>query len=193
MIKGIYLAAGSGKRFGSQKMLTLLDGIPLFIHSLKSCVFSELEKIIVVLGFEAEKMEREIRKFFPNKKKIIIVINPEYRKGLISSFNAGLKETGKKVEGVMMILGDMPFVNSKTVNRILDHRVPGKFIIPDINGRLAHPRIIPVEFFDDFLNLGSVDSGKSIISEHKDSVVRVKFNDELIFKDIDTKIQLGKI
>ena len=190
MITGIFLAAGKGDRFGSQKMVALTGGNPLFFQGLKSCSLSGLNEIIVVLGFEAEQVKKKIDEYFPGSGKIRTIINRNYERGMISSFNAGLRILNNNVDGAMMILGDMPFISSNSIDRIIARWSKGKFVIPEVNEILTHPRIIPKEIFQDFFELEYSSTGKSVILKNQDIIEIVKFKDEEEFKDIDTEFQL---
>jgi Uncharacterized MobA-related protein len=66
MIKAIFLAAGQSKRLkGENKLLKKFKKKPLIIHSLNSLIKSKINKIIIVLGFESQKIKKVIKR---NKK-----------------------------------------------------------------------------------------------------------------------------
>ncbi|HUP83456.1 MAG TPA: NTP transferase domain-containing protein, partial [Candidatus Limnocylindria bacterium] len=49
----VVLAAGAGKRFGGQKLLAELNGIPILQYVLNLAAVAELDPVVVVLGAEA--------------------------------------------------------------------------------------------------------------------------------------------
>ena len=66
MISSILLAAGQSKRFKNENKLTkVYKNKPLINHILSSLIRSEINKIILVLGYEASK----IKKFQEKVKK----------------------------------------------------------------------------------------------------------------------------
>jgi len=190
MVPGIFLAAGEGKRFGSGKLLSILDGTPLIVKSLKASVESSLEEIYVVLGHEAEKIEKSIRDYFPGNGKIKILINPDYKKGMISSFNTGLSELKDGTSGAVMILADMPFIRSETINKLIRSWNGSDLLIPEVNGKKTHPRILPASVFNDFLKIGFLVSGKEVLGKNRRKIKTVLFRDDKEFRDIDLESDL---
>lgn len=189
MIPGIFLAAGEGKRFGSDKLLTLLDDEPIIVKSLKASIGSSLEEIIVVLGHESEKIKRVIEAYFRDCRKLKFIVNPDYREGMISSLNSGLSDLGD-VSGAMMILGDMPYVRSDTIDKLIRSWNGKDFLVPEVNGNLTHPRIIPSSLFEDFIESDLLSSGKKILKKNLIKLKTVLFRNGDQFRDIDLKSDL---
>ena len=163
MLPGIFLAAGKGKRFGSQKLTYPFKNEPLIVRGLRSCIQSELNEIIVVLGYESDKVKKVIEEYFSGNKKLRIIINNDFSKGMISSFNSGLEILDREAKGVMMILADMPFISSSAINKLIESWNGDEMIIPEVNGSYTHPRIIPSCLFPAFLGLDQFNSGKDIL------------------------------
>ncbi|MEN8222756.1 MAG: nucleotidyltransferase family protein [Acidobacteriota bacterium] len=190
MVAGIFLAAGEGRRFGSGKLLSPVDGVPVIVRSLKASVESSLGEIIVVLGHEADLIEKKIREYFAGTGKLRIVINSNFKEGMISSLNCGLKELKEGTDGAMMILGDMPFVRSDTINKLIRSWNGRDFLIPEVNGKKVHPRIIPEAVFKDFQELDSLGSGKAVLEKNRNIIKTVAFRSEKEFRDIDLRSDL---
>jgi len=193
IISGVFLAAGAGVRFGSQKILADMDGVSVIVKGLKSCTASDLDEIIVVLGYKSNEVREEIEKYFPDNNKLRIAVNQNYSKGLISSFNTGLKLLSVKCTGAMMLLGDMPFVSTETINCLIAVSEVNKIILPEVDGKFFHPRIIPSEIFHDFLELEEQNSGKDILNRNRNIIKSVVFENKYEFYDIDTKDDLPNL
>src|SRR4029450_4733047 len=56
LIGGLVLAAGAATRFGAQKQLAELDGIPLLEHSLRTMTAAPVGRVVVVLGSGADEI-----------------------------------------------------------------------------------------------------------------------------------------
>ena len=66
MIKAILLAAGQSKRLkGQNKLIKKFKSIPLINHVLGSLLKSKVNKIIIVIGYQKEKIKKIVKK---NKK-----------------------------------------------------------------------------------------------------------------------------
>ena len=93
MIKAILLAAGQSKRLkGQNKLIKKFKSIPLINHVLGSLLKSKVNKIIIVIGYQKEKIKKIVKK----NKKILYVNNKNYKKGISSSIKSGLVKIFKK-------------------------------------------------------------------------------------------------
>lgn len=83
-LKGVILAAGVGSRFNSSKSipslkpLALLEGKPLLIRSIQSLEKAGCRQIIIVLGWEAEKIQKEILNRYDGPSELQFVNNKRY-------------------------------------------------------------------------------------------------------------------
>jgi len=60
VISAIFLAAGQSKRLKKEnKLIKIYKKKPLVNHSLKSLIKSKIGKIIIVLGFEKNKVKKK--------------------------------------------------------------------------------------------------------------------------------------
>ena len=93
MISAIILAAGQSKRLIKEnKLLKIYKKKPLLNHAINSVIKSKASKIIIVLGYESNKVKKIISK----NKKIQFVFNKNYKKGISTSIKCGLNKISKK-------------------------------------------------------------------------------------------------
>ena len=77
MIKAILLAAGQSKRIKNEnKLLKIYKKKPLINHIINSLIKSKVNKIIIVVGYESDKLKNVIQK----NKKIKFIKNANYKK-----------------------------------------------------------------------------------------------------------------
>ena len=75
MISAILLAAGMSKRMmGENKLTKKFKGIALINHSVNNILHSDIDEIIVVLGFQKEVVEKIVKK----NEKIKFVLNKDF-------------------------------------------------------------------------------------------------------------------
>ena len=121
----IILAAGKGKRMKSDlaKVLHPVCGVPMLTHSVAAARAAGAEKIVVVIGHQAER----IRELF-GKEELIFV----EQRDLLGTGHAVLqaREVFKDYTGTIVILcGDVPLILPETVRALYDrHRSEGAVV-----------------------------------------------------------------
>ena len=89
----ILLAAGKSERMnGENKLIKEINGIPLIKYAVKNILGSAVDELIIVVGYEKEKIENTIEK----NKKIDFVYNKDFNNGISSSIKCGLSHISKK-------------------------------------------------------------------------------------------------
>lgn len=186
MIAGVFLAAGEGRRFGGEKLLHEVAGVPLYSLALGQAAVSRLSQVMVVVIPESE-LERDIQDRFADEAKVWVVRNPDPARGMTSSLKAGLRSVEGSCDGVAVLLADMPLVTAIMINELIDafERRPS-IVIPECGGELRHPRIIPARLFPEFMALPDDEKGATIIDKYGEEIVRVEAGSELNYMDVDT-------
>ena len=99
MITALLLAAGIGKRMGSNagpKCLLSIGGKSLLRRTLESLRSVGVGEVALVVGFRAEEVEREARAHL-GKMRLTVLNNPQYREGAILSLWAARESLGREV------------------------------------------------------------------------------------------------
>jgi CTP:molybdopterin cytidylyltransferase MocA len=142
-IVSIVLAAGAARRFGGRKQLAPLHGRPLLEHALAAAAAAPSDAVIVVLGAQAEEVERGVE-----LGAATVVRCPDWERGQGASLRAGLAALGPEVGAALVTLGDVPFVPPAASERLLAARRPGLAALrAAYEGRPGHPVLIERELF----------------------------------------------
>jgi CTP:molybdopterin cytidylyltransferase MocA len=137
VIAGVVLAAGGSSRFGDRpKQLADLDGRPLLEHVLDTLSLTELDRVVVVLGAEAERILAEIDLHGAEP-----VVCERWVNGQSASLACGLAEV-QNAEAVVVCLGDQPRVSAEAVRRVLDARSHEGAVRATYDGRPGHPVVL---------------------------------------------------
>ena len=136
----ILLAAGTSSRFKSEKLTAFFEGKRLLQWALDSFSLLELEKILVIKpGFP-------LGLFSPDGFRV--VVNYDYETGIASSIKAGLKSIDPRSEGLVLTLGDMPFIERRDVERLLAEAPDGKELTAfAFQGIKCFPTSVPETLF----------------------------------------------
>jgi molybdenum cofactor cytidylyltransferase len=192
MIAAIVLSAGESSRMGSPKALLGIDGetfIEAIVSSLKE---TRVGKILVVLGHNAEQLRPKVESL-----GVTVVVNPDYKKGQLSSLIAGVRslETGTAgVEAILIHLVDHPCVNPSVVNEMIDRFYASKklIIIPTYKGKRGHPVLLSNRLFPELLSAPVDQGAKVVVRGHPEDTLELATEDEGVIIDIDTPEEYRK-
>jgi molybdenum cofactor cytidylyltransferase len=188
MVSAILLAAGEARRMGKLKQLMPLGKTTIVEQTIDNLLASRVNEVIVVLGHKAEEIMKRIA-----ARPIKMVINPLYRQGMSTSIAAGLTFTDSRAQAVMLALGDQPFVDSPTINRLIkEFEAHDKGIaIPTYKGKRGHPLIFSIKYKAQLSGLKGDIGGREIIKHHPEDILEVAVDCEGIVIDVDTMPQIS--
>jgi molybdenum cofactor cytidylyltransferase len=182
-VSAILLAAGRASRMGKLKQLMPLGESTILEQTLDNLLGSKLSDIVVVLGYKAEDIRKRL-----SGRPVKIVVNPLYRQGMGTSIAAGLKFVDSQARAVMLVLGDQPYVDSATIDRLIEAFIGSKkgIAIPTYKGQRGHPLIFDRKYQAPLSRLKGDVGGREIIRENPEDVLEVPVDGEGILIDIDT-------
>ena len=190
MIAGVVLAAGRSERFGSQKLLEPLGGLPLVCHSLRACIDAVGCAVIVVTDDDRELRET-IEGYPAGEPQVSLVVNPDAGRGQMSSLTCALRALDASADAAMIFLADMPFITSSITERLVAaFEATQSLVVPVCDDVWRHPRIIPRRYFDDFCELGDDERGTTVFERHAADTTLVPVGPARDFLDIDTRRDL---
>ena len=184
MIKAILLAAGKSKRLKSEnKLIKIYKKKPLINHGVKSLIKSKVNKIIIVLGFESEKLKKIIKK----NRKISFIFNKYYKKGMSSSIKQGLKKISKKDKGFIIVQSDMPFITTSNINKICNSITTKKYLIHILRykNQMGNPIGFDISILDKFKKIKGNIGAKYMVKKLKNRANFIAVSSKKFFKDLD--------
>jgi molybdenum cofactor cytidylyltransferase len=116
---------------------------------------------------------------------VAFVANPDHAQGLSSSLRAGLRAVPDDVEGVVVLLGDMPGITAAIVDRLISAFRPGSIVVPMSRGQRGNPVVWPRRFFADLMAVAGDRGGRDIVEANRDSVVEIAIGPAAAL-DVDT-------
>lgn len=122
-IAAVVLAAGQGKRMGTQtaKQFLLLDGKPVLYYALHAFEQSEVDVVILVTGKdEIEYCKKQIIDSFGFQKVRAIVPGGKERYHSVAAGLQALKEMQDEVELVLIHDGARPFLTTEIIHRLVE-------------------------------------------------------------------------
>ena len=185
-LAGVVLAAGRGSRFdpsGKQsKLLHAIDGLPMLGMTI-STIGEVLDNIVVVLRDDEHRSALEqVAKSFGAKT----VTCPDASSGIGHSLAWGVGYVNAHFDcgGVLISLGDMPYVSPQSVANLARHiRKPSDIAALRFEGRTGHPVGFGSDYFAQLGALTGDQGAKKILDQYK--TVMVDTLDRGILRDID--------
>ena len=183
-IAAIVLAAGLSKRAGpNNKLLFDIEGQPMIAKVVAQVIQVGLKSVLVVTGHELETITEAIGDF-----DVQYTHNFDYQEGMASSIRYGIGALEKNIEGAMICLGDMPWVKTLTLEKILEAFYPemGREICrPVCRGMLGNPVLFARRHFEDLMRLKGDSGGKLVIEQNPSVVFDVEVDDFGVLRDLD--------
>ena len=184
-ICAIILAAGRADYKEVPLQLASIEGTPLISRVTEAFIASEVDDLVVVLGYQAERIKEELA----NKdasKDINIVVNPNYDGGLSSSLKYGLRMVSQDTAAVVLTLGNRPFINSKVVNTLISayKRRRSPAIVPVCHQVRGHPVIFSASLIPELLRLRGNVGGKRVLRRYQRELTEVEIENKGIFEKL---------
>ncbi len=191
-VAALILAAGQSRRMGAaNKLLAEIDGKAMLARVVEATQASQAVDILAVTGHEADTVAAVLNGYdVPN------VHNPSFADGLSTSLQAGIAALPDDIDGVIVLLGDMPRVSPGHIDRLIAafNPVEGRAVcVPTYQGKRGNPVLFGSQFFAEMASVGGDSGAKHLIGQHEDELVEVPMEDDGIFLDVDTPDALTAI
>jgi molybdenum cofactor cytidylyltransferase len=191
-IGAVILAAGMSRRMGKQnKMLAAVGEQTMIAHVADQVLASRARPIVVVCGHEAAAVKAAL-----GERPLTCIDNPDYAAGLSTSLAAGLAALPTDLDGVVVVLGDMPRVGAAHIDRLIAAFNPleGRHIcVPTAHGKRGNPVLWARAFIGEMMRLKGDAGAKALMGQHADLVAEVAFEDDAVLRDVDTPQALAEV
>lgn len=183
MINAIILAAGESKRMGKPKPLLRIKNKTFLEQIIFELKLSDIDRITVVLGADAEKIKNSIDLSGTN-----MVFNENYRNGQLSSLIAGLKDIPEEVEAILVFLVDNPFITKEIVNKIISKfkEANSAIIVPVFGKKRGHPTLFSKSIFNEIISAPKDRGARYVIYSNREKTFEIKMNEKEILAGINT-------
>lgn len=182
----VMLASGLSRRYGRKdKMLADLGGQPLIEHAAHMITeVDPLTRVAVCPSDRPQIGERLINRF-------VIAVNKKPKTGLGHSIAVGVNVALQfKPDAIMLVMGDMPFVESWILEGIVSRLGSGVDIVHSGGASgVRPPTVFGPACFDALAALDGDDGAKQIIGQGGHNVVGFSAPAPLLM-DVDTKQDL---
>ena len=190
MIVAVVLAAGASRRFGRQKLVQPVRGVPLVRASVDRVLAAGPERTIVVVGHDADAVRHALVGL-----DVQIVVNRHPDEGVSTSLRTGLAAVPSYAVAVLIALGDQPLDHDEIIPSLVS-RMGGDpdcaIVAPRYQGVQGLPVLFARRMFAELEAVTGDQGARSVIRAHPSRVAYVDF-DFPMPPDVDTPADLERL
>jgi len=180
-IVGLLLAAGSAKRFGSDKLRHALPhGVAMAVQAARH-LKSGTQIVFAVVRPNQNELLESLKAEGCN-----VSVCENAAEGMGASLACAARAAGERA-GYLVALGDMPFIRPSSIAAVRDALGAGAALAaPYWRSRRGHPVGISRRFFADLLSLKGDEGARELLAANEKMLVKIPLGDPGVVRDIDT-------
>jgi molybdenum cofactor cytidylyltransferase len=157
----LILAAGSGSRFGAQKLLADLSGKPLIVRTAEAVCAAGFAETLVVTGAEQERVTAALA-----DSAVATVHARDWGEGMAASIRTGVGALRHKGKGLFLILGDMPLFDAELCVQLAELAEENGYATrPMVGETPGHPVCFLADALPDLLMLSGDQGAGALLRE----------------------------
>ena len=185
---GILLAAGSGTRFGGDKLVAALPGTnqgdAVGVAACLNLVAAVPEVIAVVRPGDTALAAALAAALEGAGARVVECGNAA--DGMGASLACGVRASFG-AQGWIVALADMPWIRSGTIGLLADALRSGAMVAAPFHaGRRGHPVGFGRACRAQLAALAGDEGAKAVVAAHRDALVRIDVDDPGVLRDVDT-------
>ncbi|MBP3038556.1 NTP transferase domain-containing protein [Bacillaceae bacterium Marseille-Q3522] len=189
-IIGIFLAAGSSKRMGSNKLELSFRGTTIGTISLENALESTLDYIVVVIR------QGDTLKWLDSARlqhtHWSCVVCEEAERGQSQSFITGITEAERlNADGAVILLADQPLIEKQIIEALVEafyHNDELDFVASSCQGSMQPPLLFAKQMFPQVKQVTGDSGARNLIRANSSyNGKMIEYEDGSCFYDVDTK------
>lgn len=192
ILAALVLAAGSSRRFGSDKRLFNYKGATLLQRSLSIPIELGIGTTLVLKPDDKPLLPSLLGRY-SGHALLNIVFAEDALLGMGHSLAAGIcsiLQSSKRIDGALIFLADMPSLEVNTIKEIVKHFDIGKIVVPsqiadDGKLRTGHPVLFGRRWLKQLRELAGDNGAKELLKKNPQDIINIQVDDRGIFLDID--------
>jgi molybdenum cofactor cytidylyltransferase len=168
---------------GAQKMLLPFGDTTIVGAVVRTAAASRVDGTTVVLGADRDAIRAGLGGF-----EVTFAVNDDYRLGMLTSIQAGIRALPAAAAAAVIMLGDQPFLRASVVDAVIAAFEAGGrgLVIPTFQGRRGHPVLIGLKYREEILAIEPLEGLRALMRAHPEDILEVEVADPNILRDMDT-------
>ncbi len=197
IVDAILLAAGSSRRFGSDKRMHPVQGVPMLQCTLSIFLaVPALRSVYVVLRHSDVDQLQYLLGPFTTHARVVPLLLDRPDAGMGSNLARAVQQLPADRDAVFVALADMPFVQKETLALLLaagdrQHIVAPYLRCEDGSEQRGHPVLFPRAFFPGLTVLQGDRGARELLQHSASMLKKVMVSDEGVLRDGDTPAALA--
>ena len=206
-VAAIVLAAGRSARMGPErnKLVEPIAGRPLVAWPVDALLEAGVERVFVVVGFEAERVREAL-----HGRACRFVEHAAWPEGMGRSLARGMHALLAEAplpEAVLVCVGDLPGLRAEDVEAVVDAARsngpsgaqpggpfdPERIVVPVFAGRRGHPVCFGARHFEALARCSGDEGARAVLERESARLIRVERSSDSILRDADTYIIGGGV
>lgn len=184
----LVLAAGASTRYRNAggrcetKLVDIFRGEPMVRHAVRAALGASCTPVLVVTGHAYEAVEAALAGL-----PVRFLHNPGFATGLASSLRVGLEALGA-AEAAVVLLGDMPLVESGTVRRLIKGAADdplAQAVVPVAGGVRGNPVLLRRSLFGAAARLTGDEGARRLLRDPALALAEVAMVEAGVRVDVD--------
>ena len=186
LIVGVLLAAGSGSRFGGEKLLhPLEDGVAIAAHAARNLV-AVLPDVVAVVRWGDFPLYDMLE-----QEGCQVTMFRGAARGMGASLAHGIGEA-RGADGWVVALADMPRIAPATIRSVVAALEEGATIVAPVHGGgRGHPVGFGAALHGELIALDGDQGARAVLERHRAELKLVDCEDPNVLYDIDRKSDLA--
>ncbi|MDR1649308.1 MAG: nucleotidyltransferase family protein [Synergistaceae bacterium] len=179
----VLMASGFSRRFGAEdKLLYPFRGKPLASYTVElACGMPEFSDVVLVARSDETAA-------LASGTRARVVRNGAAERGVRESIKLGV--AASRADYFCFFPCDQPLMEAYVVRALLERAAPGVIVEPVSGGLPRSPSVFSGSFRDELVSIPDGEAGAFVKKRNRYAVISVNFDDERIFADVDTSIEL---
>ena len=182
-IAAVILAAGQSSRMERFKPLLPIGSGRAIERVVQTFLSAGISDLIVVTGHRADELQQALAPL-----KVCCVENVQYRQGMFSSVQAGIRALPASCGAFFIHPADIPLVRPHTIRRLaaVFHAHGSAILYPVFDGRRGHPTLIRHDRIPGILSWEEGGGLRACLQNWEAASQELPVADEAVLMDMDT-------